>query len=333
MATGQNIKASEFNAIRTKVEQILGGGGTIKGDRGYNQVLLSWPAIVSDQDLSSQNPPNPNLVTKAQWDALKKDILNIRLHQLGTIIDIANPSTTEPIRYGSSYPNTQYDNLINQAITDRLNIGTGRSTIRSATTKQRTTAWSSSVSTVVTVDFPGFTRSDGVAISPADHARSFFNSGSKIRILSNRTGGAPTAQNNAWTSLLVQAASKGIGAYDPKDKLAGFYNLTDEYKLVYQLSSSSPYANNNYKIEAKCDVADNLTGTATKVFFKVTFTDGYIDRWPSQGTPDKVDGTLIVDVEEVKAPGPIFRLSDTSTPTGSWALPSPTYSITDIVGS
>ena len=331
MATGQNIKASEFNAIREKVEQVLGSGGTLGGDYGYNQSLLSWPAVVSDQDLSAEVPPNPNIITRAQWNALKFDILNIRLHQTGVVTGIAEPVAEDPIRYGSSYPNTNFDSLINQATVTRLNIGTGRTAITLKATKQRTDSWVSYASTELTVEFPGFIRADGIEVTPLNHARSFFNSGGRIRVLSSRSGGSASAQNNAWTSLLVQAAAREISAYGPTG--TGFYDLTDSYKVLYELSASGPYASNIYRIEAKCDVPNNQTATATKVFIRVSFSDNYTDAWPDVAPPDKVDGTLKVEIEELKAAGPIFKITDTTTPTGTWLLPSPTYSITNLIGS
>lgn len=335
MATGQNIKASEFNAIRDKVEQILGTGGSIGGDRGYGQALLSWPAVVNNTFMGDQEnfdaKENPNVVTRDQWNALKKDILNVRLHQTGVISGIAEPTSTEPIRYGSAFPNTNYDTLINQSAITRFNVGTGRAAIRVAGIKERTTQWSNLVSTEITVDFPGFTRADGFVVTPLNHARSFFNSGGKIRILSSRTGGSPSAQNTSWTGLLVSAAAREIAAYGPER--VGFYTLTNSYQLLYELSASGPYASNKYRIEAKCDVADNQTATATKVFIRVSFIDSYVDEWPLVTPPDRIDGTLKVTVEEFKASGSIFQESDITTPTGTWLMPSPNYSITDISGS
>ena len=326
MATGQNFKASDFNIIRDRVEQVLGSGGELEGDYGYNQALLSWPAVISDEDLSNEDPPNSNIATLAQWNALKHDILNIRLHQTGTITNIAEPSATDPIRYGSSYPNTNFKSLADQSAVTRLNVGPGRTLVTLSATSERTEPWSTVVSSIATVEFGGFFRADGVEVSPVNHARAFFNSGGRIRILSSRTGGLPSLQNNSWTSLLVRAAAREISAHEPAG--VGFYQLTDEYKTLFELSASGPYSANIYRIQVKCDVPDNQTATATKLFFRISFEDNY--SYISQAD---VTGILKIDVEELKASGPIFRKGDTTTPTGAWLLPSPTYSITDITGS
>jgi hypothetical protein len=326
MATGQNIRASEYNAIRDKVEQILGTGGAVGKIRGYGQPLISIP-VNAEVDI----------ITRSQWEALRRDILNIKIHQENpknpegdVILPFVIP-IEDPIRFGSSYPNTNFSNLIDQLTITSLQIAEGRSVISSATDspKQRTTAWSTKVSCEITVSFNGYTRLDEYGVSPWDHARFFFNSGGRIRLSSSRSGGSTTLQNNAWTALLVQAAIRTIAAKDPAD--VNFYSLTPSYQTLYQISSSASYAANNYKIEVKGDNFDVTSQIPATLIFRVTWEDGYQDLNPSIPPPDLVDGTLSLIVEESKATGLIFKSVIGNAPTGTWELPSPTYSITDIV--
>ena len=69
----------------------------------------------------------------------------------------------------------------------------------------------------------------------AAQANYFFNNGSAIRIYSSHTGGTPTPQNNAWTTLLITAGSKTFSGYW-KDGF-NFYNLTDIYQTFYVMFS------------------------------------------------------------------------------------------------
>lgn len=327
MSTGQNIKASDYNAIRTKVEQILGTGGSVGGIRGYGQPLISIPVN-----------PEIDIITRAQWEGLRRDLINIKIHQENpkdsngnAVVPFVIPiPIDDPVRFGSSHPNTNFSNLIDQLTTTSLQIADGRSVVTSATGSpvQRTIPWSTKVACEVTVAFPGYNRPDGYVVSPLNHARFFFNSGGRIRISSSRTGGSPTPQNNAWSALLVQAAIRSMSAKDPA--AVNFYSLTPVYQTLYQISSSVPYAANNYKIEVKGDDFDVATQIATKVIFRITWEDGYEDTYTPAPPPDLVDGTLSLFVEEFKATGPVFNSITGNLPTGAWLINSPTYSITDI---
>ena len=66
--TGLIIEAVDYNTKRTKIIGIMGTGA---GQSGYGQTLLSSSVAFG------------NTVTKAQWDNLRFDIFNARLHQDG----------------------------------------------------------------------------------------------------------------------------------------------------------------------------------------------------------------------------------------------------------
>lgn len=311
MATGQRIRAADYNAIRVKVSNLLGdtGSGTI----GYGQRLIS-----------NTVSPEVDIITREQWNQLRNDILNIRLHQSSSTSGVAIIPTTEPIRFGSSHPNTNFSDVTDQLLVTRQSVGQNRSTLALKATTQTFATWGSLASTQVTITFPGYNRAgDNAPISAINHARYFFNSGGKFRLISNRSGGSASAQNNSWTSLLTQAGVIELGATTPIN--INFYNLTDQFQTLYQASASSPYASNVYRIEVRCNVPNNQTATATQVFFRVSWIDNYTDTTPATPPLDLVDGKLELKVEEIKATGPIFTTGDTDTPTGSWFLPSPTY--------
>jgi hypothetical protein len=315
----QRIAATDYNAIRTKIAAILGTGS---GQQGYGQPLASSAVFAG------------NSITKAQWDFLRYDLVNAKVHQDGILPSIVTVSSGDFIGYGAGYPNTNYNTIAEQAILNRFNIGAGQSVLSLATMAgetapgviSRTGSWGTQSQCTLTVTF-----------ATANEARYFFNSGGKIRFTSSRTGGAPTAQNNAWTDLLnTTAGTLNFGAQTPA--IVNFYTLTTAYQQWYAVSSSTPYSLNFYRIEALCNCTDptNVNGTASVVTFRITWADSYVD--PDTLTPgypapvtihppgDTVDGTLSLTVEEFKAAGSLI-------PSGSFTITSPSYSISAITAT
>jgi hypothetical protein len=331
----QRIAATDYNAIRNKIVAILGTGS---GQQGYGQPLASSAVFAG------------NNITKAQWDSLRYDLVNAKVHQDGVSPSIVTVSSGDFIGYGAGYPNNNYDSIAEQAILNRFNIGAGQSMTSLAPMAGQTTlgvisrtgSWSTQSQCTLTVTFNGgytVTNADGSTFTAtgADHARHFFNSGGRMRFTSTRTGGASTSQNNAWTNLLsTTVGTLNFGAQTPAT--VNFYTLTTSYQQWYTVSSSVPYASNFYRIEALCNCTDptNVNGTASVVTFRITWADSYID--PDTLTPgypapvtihppgDTVDGTLSLTVEEFKATGPFI-------PSGLFTITSPSYSISAITAT
>jgi hypothetical protein len=270
--------------------------GTGAGQSGYGQTLLSSSVAFG------------NTVTKAQWDNLRFDIFNARLHQDGLAPTIVNAVSGQPVRFGAGHPNNQYNTQADTAIANKFNIGTGQFVVESATSATRSTAWNSSLTATVTVTF-----------STADQARHFFNSGSKVRCASSRTGGTASPQNSSWSNILDTA---GTVAFGGNTAVLNFYNLTNSYQTFFNLTSSAPYSANQYRIEVVSNVADNSVGGATVLTFRVTYTDTY------SNSPDNVDGTLTLTVDELRASGTLQPLG-----TGPFVITRPGYSISGISGS
>lgn len=288
MATGDFIQASDYNTIRSTIINVMGAGSA---SYGYGQTV------------NSSAVANGQTVTRDQWLALRYDIYNALYHQTGSTPTISTIAVGEVVRYGAGYPNYQYQTLATQASTNRFDLGVGQFITVAGSSGSYTSAWNSSLSTTVTVTF-----------STSDIARYFFNSGGKIRFTSSRSGGSSTSQNSAWTNLLSTAGAQAFGASGS----VNFYNLTSSYQTVALLTSSAPYSGNNYKIEALCNVANNSTGTATILTFRLTWTDGYYDPGPEPSPPpgDSVDGTLSLVVDYVKASGSLL-------PSGTWSITGP----------
>jgi len=297
MTTGSNITAAGLVTIQNKAESLLGTGA---GTRGYNQTVLSSDVFTGNQ------------ITRAQWDLLKTDIVNILYHQNGEIPDIATVNSGDVIIYGPGHPNNNYDILLETAAANRFKIASSQSVVASKGSATYTSAWSSSAQFTLTVTF-----------DTADQGRYFFNSGGKIRLNTIIGGGSGTPQYNSWVNFLNSVGIQSFGA--DTDPLVNYYTLTNSFQTYYQNSLSTPYSANNYRLEARTNVSNNSLGTATILTLRATLTDGYTD--PGAPAPgDSVDGTLTVSVEELKAAGTMF-------PSGTFSITGPVYSLSSITAS
>jgi hypothetical protein len=99
--TPARIITLDYNAIRTKVDSVLAVG---TGQRGYGQTVSSTPVFEG------------NTVSKLQWDLLRFDIVNIKVHQDGVVPPVAVPEERSVIRFGAGHPNENYDIITEQSI-------------------------------------------------------------------------------------------------------------------------------------------------------------------------------------------------------------------------
>lgn len=313
MPVNDIIKTVDYNTIRGVILPIYGEGS---GNKGYGQTMASVYKL--DHEVISQT----------DWDNLRYDIVNAITHQDGTAPTITDVNEGQLISFTN---NSSYLSLANTADTNRFNIGSGRFLTQAATNQTRTWSgsttpqfWLNSISCEITATFAN-----------ANQARWFFNSGGEVRIQSSRTGGTNNAQNNDWSSLLSTAGMRAFGSQTPTAGFSpmngqNFYRLTNAYQNYYSLTSSAPYASNSYVLQAKCNVADNSTGTATVVNLRVVMTDAYVDPGNFPGdvpnTTEGVDGVFTITVTEKKATGSLI-------PSGTFTITSPTYTIGSITGT
>jgi hypothetical protein len=297
MAIGDLITAADYNTIRNKIIGVIGAG---VGNSGYGQ------------EIRSLSVSSGSIVTKNQWDLLRFDIYNAIIHQTGSVPPINEVLQNDVIRYGAGRPVFQYETLSDQAITNRFDIGTGRFAVEAGSTETRTTAWTTSVTCTATITF-----------GTTDQARYFFNSGGKMFFSSTRTGGTATGQNTSWSNLLSAA---GVQVFDSVNSLINFYNLTNAFQVLYVTTSSVPYASNTYRIEVRGDIADNSNAGARIITVRVTWEDPYVDPYPESPPPDQVDGSLSLIIDQHRATGSLL-------PSGNFTVASPTYSISQIIGT
>ena len=318
--TTRIIDNNDYNTIRDRIIAVMGNGnvnpdtGFLDATFGYGQTVIS--SLINDDEV----------ITKEQWDALRFDILNARIHQDGTTPSIVEPIRGQAIRYGSASPNNQYDLQTTTAITNRLNVGVGQFIVEAASDLSetsvspitRSTSWNSVLTCSITTTF-----------NDEDHLRYFFNSGGKIRFSSSRSGGAATLQNSNWSELL-----NSIGTIDfAVTGSVNFYNLTSSFQTLISRSSSGYYVGNNFSIQVRKPFA-----ISPQVEFLVQWTDNYIDRYPATPPFDVVDGVLELEVNEVRASGTLLPLAADAVrlgiPTpGNFSIVRPTFVVSSISGS
>jgi hypothetical protein len=274
MAIGDFISANDYNSIRTKIQNVMAVG---TGNLGYGQTTFSSLVVVG------------NSVTKAQWDALRYDIYNAVLHQTGSAPAITTVAAGDVIRYGASQPNFQYNTIADQATTNRFDLGTGQFVTEAINSTSFSSSWYQSVSSTTSVTF-----------ATAEQARFFFNAGGKIRFASTRSGGNGEAQNASWSNLLSTA---GTQSFVGGPSGVNFFSLTNSFQTFAELSGSSAYSNNKWRLEASCNVSNNTLGTANIVNFRITWLDAYTDPNAFIGPGDLVDGTLTLTVDQVRPAG------------------------------
>jgi hypothetical protein len=320
--TNQLIEAADYNQIRNTIIAIMGTGS---GNKGYGQTIMS-----------SAVSAGTNRVTKQDWDNLRYDIVNARIHQTNTTPSIANPSVGDVIEYGASHPVFQYQTLATAAETDRFLIGADQFStlvISDATDTEitmpitATGTWQVERSATVTIEF-----------DTGDQARYFFNSGGTVRFKSTRDGGSSTPQNSDWTSLLETIGWVSFGGGSPA---INFWSLTTTDQTFYTRSSTAPYASNKFSIKAK--LASGSTSSLpnpTQVVFTVLWTDGYIDRDVVAGNPattnpndGTVDGNLSLFVEQTKAIGNLLPVATPPDVQPAWTIALPSYTVSSITGS
>jgi hypothetical protein len=302
MASGSNIEDTDFNTIQDKAQLLMGTGS---GSRGYGQTVQSADVFQG------------NLITKAQWDLIKYDIINIKLHQDGNIPPVVNVNSGDPIGYGASSPNTNYDILLDDAIAKRFLVAGSQSIAAAKASQTYSTPWSTQAQATLTVTF-----------GDANQGRYFFNSGGKVRFTTSLVGAVTTPQITAWVNFLSSVGTVSFGA--DTDPAINYYTLTNSYQTYFQSFLSSSYSANSYKLEARTNVSNNSAGTATVLELRISLLDSYIDPDVAFGASfppaDVVNGTLTIAASELKASGLL-------QPSGTFSITSPSYSLSSITAS
>ena len=293
MPVNDLVRVPDFNNIRNLAVSVMSTGSSTQG---YGQQIFSTGEVVGD------------LVDKANWDALRYDIVNAIVHQTGAVPTIFVPSVNDLLLYNANQPNFQYLTLANQANTNRFDLGAGQYATESGKTKTGVVSFSTSVSSSVTISF-----------ATADQARYFFNSGGKIRFTASFVSSLGTNQSNTWTTTLnsLSASPPTFGGNSPA---VNFYSLTSSDQQWYSQGVSGTYSANRWVLRARCNVSNNASGIATSVTFTSQWQDNYTDPgFPPPG--DLVQGSMTLTVSHIRAVGALYP----DLITNSFNTPAPVY--------
>ena len=318
-AVNSIIVQADYNSIRNKVIAVLGNGS---GNSGYGQQARIVSTAVAEG----------TKVTINEWANLRFDIINAYKHINGSNPVTAVVSEGNTIRYTGSFtpdtgaadvPQKQYDDWATNITNNRFTVAAGESATTSVTTSSRTTAWVSQCECIIQLYW-----------SNANDARYWFNSGGQIRISAARSGGAASAQNTSWTTILsVIPIVKNFGGAVPNTGTSpndgtNWYRTTNTFQTFYTATASSPYGSNIYRLQARCvDVPSNSAGTAASGEIRVLFTDGYTDPGPP-APGDAIDGTLTVSVST------LFAANSIMVPGSAvFTVTQPTIAIGPVTGS
>ncbi len=301
---GNTIYAEDYNNIQNTAEFLLGTG---LSDAGYGQVVSS--AIVSGQ-------PAPDLITVAQWNSLRNDLLKVRQHQTGVDegpnLDIPSDSTLITNEFVN-----QYKTFATTCQVDRLTIAFNQGTEQNLVSPSiRATNWSGTLTQVLTVTFP-----------TGDAARHFFNAGGQIRFSASLVHSLSVSdpsytKTEKWKDLLNDMATisfgstgttySGTGAAGgyPKTDL-GWYSITTTPQTIFiKPAVAGVYAENDYNISVSKDdvsVANGRILTVTIQFRDDDSGDPPILPLPKGAAPGGVDepvtGTLTSSIKALVPTG------------------------------
>jgi hypothetical protein len=303
---GNLITASTYNAIRAKVNKVVGGGDG--AEFGYGQTLSSQ--LKADNDLISaqdmQNLYDDILIAAKHqtgdpvvWttpDGLNApdsgEIIGVYAADLGPAVTTTNPVTGEQTTvrttinadFDTDEGYLDFEQAAAQIESGYLDIGPGALTTTIAETSIRTSNWQTSIDHVVTVRW-----------NSAEHRRTWANAGGKIRFNANLTGGTsqpgnetatpPGTKDEIWQTMLNTMGTIEIGVLgtsatgtgDPNANLSIIYTDRSINRswattspankaTVFTKNGSGVYSENEYKISA-AEVDDNA------IRFYITFKD------------------------------------------------------------
>lgn len=280
------IKAAEFNALFSRINNILGNGF---GDTGYGQIL------------SANSVPAQSIVTAEYLEDLRTDLNRAYVHQTGSLSNLNQIVTTDIIAADTSGGDTtkgfnDYLSLIANVEANRFLCDDTQASIESAISSIRTTEWNGTITHELTVNFGN-----------ADLRRHFFNAGGQLWFqanLSNNTGSKDTNWatmfNNMGTVKFSYNSTNSTGT--GTGTAIGNYQLTASYQTIFTKTGSSIYAENLYKIEAKQNNSEQLQ-------FKISFADN------DSGDPsvdENVKGTLTSTIQQRRPSGIYVSVSSPS---------------------
>ena len=318
-AQGNIIYAADFNNIQSTTEFLLGAG---LADSGYGQTVLSDQV---SEDIT---------VSVSQWNNLRTDLVKLRQHQTGVSIGFSSAEDGINLLIPHDYDviddafANQYKTFATTCSTDRLLVSLTEAppvNLFDPVTTQRSSPWNGLLTQTVVITF-----------ASGDAARHFFNSGGSFQFSSTITGytGGTDTKGGRWNNLLtamgtIKFAAHGTtytgtdaaGGY-PKTSIGWYELTTTDQNLFVKPATPGVYLENEYRIKARKNVANN---TATVLTFTIEFHDADVGDQrggskPGPAVDENVDGTLSSIVK-------IARSNSTNV-----LVPLPGFTVTQLEG-
>lgn len=227
MAQFTDIMASEYNAVQTKVNNIVGSGS---GNKGYGGSMTSSAVAAG------------NLITEAQFDNLRSDIDKAVRHQTGLLSSLTNVSQGNVIYWATllSYDlkadeitansDTVYTGATVGSFVSQVSVINGGSTTLSA-------GWG-----LNTANQRYGQQSYNVTFTTADKARQFFNSGGYLKITLSQTGSSGNTKSTGWIGIVNNMAAQAF-TFDKTNYRQGVAGSPTTW--AYQrFDTTNPYTEN-----------------------------------------------------------------------------------------
>jgi hypothetical protein len=185
------VTASRYNAIQTKVANVLGTGSS---DKGYGTSVTSAQVGAGDT------------INATHIANLYTDINKCILHQTGSATSaIVTPESGDLVVENDGTTKkgwAQYEAESLASETNRLTWSAGNFATATEITENRTSAWGSTVDSINTT----FT----VSYASADLKRNFFNAGGEVRLALSLASGTGS-KGTSWASLFSGAGTVKFG--------------------------------------------------------------------------------------------------------------------------
>jgi len=311
------ITASTYNAIRSKINKVLGSGDA--AEFGYGQTLSTplkadndlieaadMQAIYDDLVLAathqSGNPPIWTVPTEGLNAPDSGEIVGVYAADLGA----PDPNTGKRTSINSVNDTNEgfldFEQAAQQIENNRFNIGSGALTTSVATESIRTSAWKTEINHIITVQW-----------STADHRRYWSNAGGKIRFNANLTGGTsqpgdetntpPGTKDEIWQTMLNTMGTIEIGVqgttttgtgtpssqvsiiYTDRNTSTNWSNTsTSNRQTIFVKTGSGVYSENRYLIEAA-----EVDSNAIRFYIKFADFDVGDDQNPGEDGSSPID--------------------------------------------
>ena len=275
--TGDSITAADYNALQSRVAQVLGKGA---GNFGYGQQVTS-SQVSGPSEIGTTDAGN---ITALEFNKIREDIRKIYTHQTGLKLEIGfYQGTGGPPDFETednadviganqtakfvlvddqgnySYVDANESNgfndliaIVNQIETDnRFTINSTQQEIEVITDDFRNSTWNGTIISEFDIEF-----------STIDTRRYFFNAGGQLRF-DGTVSNVSSQRGTFWNDLIenpgeiqfgynyTQNTGSTSGISFPNG-IIGNYDLTTSYQTILRKDASSGlYSNSYWQIQAR----------------------------------------------------------------------------------